>query len=156
MEKLHFEDLSPLEKRNQERKFKPSEEFLEAKKPFEYNYTFSGGEILVARQSNTGQGIIEFRKDDEKIFDARDLLPAGWKFVTPTYLKKHPKEESLFYYLDNTWAASPERNVASASSSLDTKTLPLVFGAFGCKLVGTTSPPTSDWKIGAIAVAFCQ
>ena len=50
--KLNFEE--PYIKEQGDRRFKPSEEFLDAKVPFEYNFDLPGGEKLEASQSERG------------------------------------------------------------------------------------------------------
>ncbi|MEK7087190.1 MAG: hypothetical protein AAB958_00615, partial [Patescibacteria group bacterium] len=94
-----------------EKESKPSEEFLEGEKPFEYNFKFHTGEEFNARQSNRGGGIITIERNGETIFDFKNILPEGYKFVTPTYFKKHPDERYLLDYVDTDWRESPKRKL---------------------------------------------
>ena len=111
MGKLYFENLSPRERDGIRKQYAPSEEFLEGKKPFGFKYTFPSGEQLKARQSNRGQGFVEIERNGKIVFNAADLLPEGWKLITPTYFQKHPNEESLFDYLGNHWQTSSDRKL---------------------------------------------
>jgi len=113
--KLKFEE--PHVKGQSDRRFKPSEEFLDAEISFEYSFTLPGGEKLEVSQSNRGGGSVVIKRGNEVIFDIRSLLPEGYKMVTPTYFKKHPKESALFDYLDNSWAQSPERKMIMLENS---------------------------------------
>lgn len=106
---LKFEKEYVIEKA--ERENTPSEEFLEGKKPFEYDFKFSTGEKFIAVQSNRGGGIITIERNSKEIFDFANILPKNYKFVTPTYFKKHPKEEGLFDYVDTDWRETPKRKL---------------------------------------------
>lgn len=110
MEKLRFEPEHVA--RKAESKFKPSEEFLSAERPLEYNLPLStkGGRIEVS-QSGRGGGKILITRDRETVFDIATLLPPGYRLVTPQYFKNHPKDASLFDYLDSSWAHCPERKM---------------------------------------------
>lgn len=94
-----------------EQRYTPSEEFLDGEKPLEYNFKFSTGEKFIAVQSNRGGGIIVIERSGKKIFDFADILPEGYKFVTPTYFKKHPNERHLLDYTDNDWRESSKRKL---------------------------------------------
>jgi len=106
---LKFE--APHVEREEYRRHKPSQEFLDAETPFEYNFVLPGGEKLEAFQSKRGGGSIVIKRGNEVVLDFSELLPEGFKFVTPTYFKKHPKDSSLFDYFDNSWGASMTRKM---------------------------------------------
>lgn len=109
MKNLRFEKSFKGSKQEAEQEIQEAKEsqrirdFTEGKIPFEYHYNFPAGGELMATTDQNGIGQVGITKAG-KVFDFVSLLPAGYKFVTPAYFKKHPDEETLFDYFGGTWA----------------------------------------------------
>lgn len=69
----------------------PSPEYINGEIPLQYSYTFPGKEKLEVSQDDIGISQIIIKQGDKILFDASTLLPTGWKFVTPAYVKKFPE-----------------------------------------------------------------
>lgn len=75
-----------------------SPEYKKGEEKLNFQYTFSGGEVLNATEDKTEGGIasIIISKEGDKLFDFKDFLPNDCLFVTPTYLKELQLHDSLF------------------------------------------------------------
>lgn len=111
MKHLRFENIPVPERKRQALEDMPTSEFVHGEKPFEYDYEFPGGERLEADQDDGGLGHIRILRGQAVLFDAADLLPEGFKLVTPKYFQQHPDEERLEDYVASSWVTSSERKL---------------------------------------------
>lgn len=65
---------------------------------FEYN--FSTGEVFKAEEDEKGVAHIFIKNEEGVIVDFSNILPSGYKFVTPSFLKSH--QEILSYHNKHT------------------------------------------------------
>jgi hypothetical protein len=66
---------------------------------------------LEATQDDDGLGYISIKKDGLDIFNADDLLPEGFKFVTPRYFEQHPDDKVSGDYHNSSWTIENQRKL---------------------------------------------
>ena len=112
MEKLNFENPKKQFQEESERlEHFAKSKFRTGELSFDFNFSFPNGIKIEGHQDKKGIGHVRIRGEKKIIFNAEELLPSGWKFVTPAYFEKSPEEETLDDYLFDTWSTSYDRKL---------------------------------------------
>ncbi len=65
----------------------PRDEYKEGRLKLDFTYKFQHGEVLRATEDEEGFARVVLERNGKKVFDFNELLPDGYRFATPSYLK---------------------------------------------------------------------